>query len=80
MKLGNDLNSFHSMNFEDSEVLEKKKLQKLQEFTKSLRQQLSSSKNHVDMDYEILDDLDKTDLNRDADEIYKSLATNNEIP
>ena len=32
------------------------------------------------MDYEILDDLDKTDLNRDADEIYKSLATNNEIP
>ena len=68
------------MNFEDSEVLEKKKLQKLQEFTKSLRQLLSSSKNHVDMDYEILDDLDKTDLNRDADEIYKSLATNNEIP
>lgn len=76
----NDLDSFHSINFEDSEVLEKKKLQKLQEVTKSLRQQLSSSKNHVDMDYEILDDLDKTDLNRDADEIYKSLATNNEIP
>ena len=75
----NDLDSFHSINFEDSEVLEKK-IRKLQKFTKSLRQKLSSSKNHVDMDYEILDDLDKADLDRDADEIYKSIATNNETP
>lgn len=71
------LDSINSMNIEDSKVVEKK-IQKLQSFTKNLKQKLSDSQNDLTAGYNTLDDLDKTDLDRDADEIYRSLTSDNE--
>lgn len=71
------LDSIDSMSIEDSKIVEKK-LQKLQNFTKNLKQKLSDSPNHLTIGYETLSDLDKTDLDRDADEIYRSLTSDNE--